>query len=223
MDRMKISRGGFEVIVSKRFIRSALQTASPNQTAIDFTPGSEVFVYREKDRWKGSYDFLYCEGILSVVLNGKGYEHRFHNTMLNTYHPTNLPIKDIWNSADPAEIDPDITTQYIKTAKKEHDACFKHPRQKERDGIKAQRGVIIFNRSALPSSTNIMENRFTLGLRDSSTKLERLKAWRIFLGLTDLLRQKIANNSLMLMRLTFHIILFFTVLFFLLFLWLRDV
>lgn len=52
MDFMQISRREYEPIVAKLRIRRALHSASPNKTAIDLTPGSEVLVYREKDVWK---------------------------------------------------------------------------------------------------------------------------------------------------------------------------
>ena len=46
MDLMHIARREYESIIAKLRIRGALHTASPNETALDLTPGAEVLFYR---------------------------------------------------------------------------------------------------------------------------------------------------------------------------------
>lgn len=223
MDLMQIARREYESIVAKLRIRRALHSATPNETALDLTPGAEVLVYREKDGWQGPYTFLYRDGRLSVVLDDKGYEHLFHNTMIKPYSPPNLGIKDIIYPTDPDEADTDISVHYTQMVKDENDPRFKEQTQKEYDGIKAKGGVIPFNRADLPTDANIVGNRYILGIKDPDTAFERLKARWILQGHTDALRHDIANNSPMLMRMTYRIIISFAVIFFALLLWLRDV
>lgn len=143
--------------------------------------------------------------------------------MINPNTLPNLPIKDLLNPADTEGNDPDTSIHYTQTVKDANDPRFKEHKQKEYDGMKAKVGVISYNRPDLPANSNIIGNRFILSIKDPNTQFERLKARWILLGHTASIRREIANNSPMLMRLTFRMIISFSVIFFTLALWHRDV
>lgn len=90
------------------------------------------------------------------------------------------------------------------------------------EGIKKKVGVITFLRSNLPPNPNIIKNKYILCIKYPGTQTQRFKARCILLGHLDKLPREISNNSPMLMRLSFLMIISFAVLFFMLVLWLRD-
>lgn len=58
MDLMQIARNEYESIVATLRVRRALNSATPNESSIDLTPGDEVLVHREKTGSEGPYFFL---------------------------------------------------------------------------------------------------------------------------------------------------------------------
>lgn len=133
-----------------------------------------------------------------------------------TIHTPNSPIIELLNPADSDETDSDIPVHCTQTVKDSKDPRIKEPGKKEYDGIKAKGGVIFFDRAKLSPNWKIIWNRFILVIKDPGIKIKRQKARWIQLGYNDILRHKIANNSLMLMRLTYCIVVSFAVIFFVL-------
>lgn len=88
---------------------------------------------------------------------------------------------------------------------------------------KAEGSILPFNRSDLPPSANIIGNRFILCIKDAGSQSKRFEARWVLHGHCDTLRPKIANISLMLMRMTFRIILTLAVTSFELRIWLWNV
>lgn len=69
----------------------------------------------------------------------------------------------------------------------------------------------------------MIRNRYILTIKDPGTESERFKARWILLGHLDKLRKEISNNSPMLKRMSFRIIISFAAIFFSFLLWTRDV
>ena len=85
MDLMSTARREYEAIVAQLRICRAMNTAPPKESVVNVNPGDEILVYRENTGWEGPFTFLYRDGRLSVVLDDKGHEHRFHSTMIKPY------------------------------------------------------------------------------------------------------------------------------------------
>lgn len=184
-----------------------------------------MLIYRKYKGWQCPYIFLYRNGRLSFVLDDKSIEHLLHNTMLKTYKRPYLSIRDMLNPTDAQN--PDISaTVYsflVQTVHDEFDPRFKDARQKEYDGIKQKGDVIPFPRSKLPPNPNIVRNRYVLCIKYPVTNTVRLKARWILMGHYDKLRKEISNNSPMLMRMSFRIIISFSVSYFNLLICTQDV
>lgn len=225
MDLMTTARREYEAIVAGLRAKRAMNTATPNEIVADISPGDEVLVYREKKGWDGPYTFLYRDGRLSVVLDSKGIEHLFHNTMLKPYTRPYLPVKDLLNPVDDdSTITPnELNANLVEMVHDENDERFIESRQKEYDGIVAKGGVKVVNRSDLPANANFVGNRYVLTIKNPNTIEELFKARWVLLGHHDKLRHLIANDSPMLMRMSLRIILSLAVIFFACMLWLRDV
>ena len=220
MDLMNIARREYEAIVAQLRIKRALHTTPPNESTVNFTPRDEVLVYREKKGWEGTYTFLYRDERLSVVLGDKGLEHLLHSTMLKPYTRPRLPIQDFLNPTDePANIHANL----VETVDDENDVRFKASRKKEYDGIVSKGGVKAIPRTELPDNANLIGNRFVLTIKEPGTPNPVYKARWILQGHQDHFRHSIANDSPMLMRLTFRVILSLAVVFFNCTLWTRDV
>lgn len=52
MDLMQIARREYELIITKLRIIRPPHSASPNEAALNFNPGAEVLLYREKEGWE---------------------------------------------------------------------------------------------------------------------------------------------------------------------------
>ena len=219
MDLMNTTRREHEAILAQFRIKRALHITPPNESTVNLTPG-EVLVYREKKGWEGPYTFLYRDGRLSVVLDDKGLEHLFHSTMLKPYTRPCLPIRDLLNPTDePANIHANL----FETGDDENDVRFRASRKKEYDGIVSKGGVEAIPRTELPDNVNLIRNRFVLTIKEPGTSNPVYKALWILQGHQDRFRHSIANDSTMLMRLTFRVILSLAVVFFNCTLWTRDV
>lgn len=225
MDLMTTARREYEAIVSSLRVKRAINTSAPNEEVVDISPGNEVLVYREKKGWDGPYTFLYRDGRLSVVLDGKGIEHLFHNTMLKQYTRPYLAIKDLLNPTDDSKnvTHRTVSLNLVEMVREEDDERFVESRQKEYDGIVAKGGVKVVNRADLPSDANFVGNRFVLCIKDPGTPDQRFKARWILQGHQDKQRHNIANDSPMLMRMSFRIILSLAATLFDCNVWTRDV
>lgn len=173
--------------------------------------------------WDGPYTFLYNDGRLSVVLDDNGREHLFHSTMLKPYTRPNLPIRDLLNPADAAEIQSTTHANLSEIVHDPDDPRFKESRKKEYDGIVAKGGVKPFARADLPEDANFVGNRFVLTIKEPGSNKPTYKARWVLQGHHDRYRHSIANDSPMLMRLTFRIIIALAVIMFNGNLWTRDV
>lgn len=191
MDLMTIARREYESIVSSLLIRRALHAATPNETALNLTPGDEVLVYRENKGWQGPYTFLYRDGRLSIVLDDNGLEHLFHSTMLKPCQRPLLAIKDILipTDANNTEYFQEIYTYLVENVKDEFDRRYKTAPQNEYDGIKKKGGFVPFLQNNLPPNPNIIRNRYVLCIKDPGTNTKRLKARWILTGHTDKMRK----------------------------------
>lgn len=178
MDLMTTARREYEAIIAGLRAERAIHTSSPNEIVADITPGDEVLVYREKKGWDGPYTFLYRDGRLSVVLDGKGVEHLFQNTMLKPYRRPYLPIKDLLNPVDTASNHScnAVNANLVEVVYDENDMRFVESRQKEYDGIVAKGGVKIVNREDLPKDANLVGNRYVLTIKNPNTPEEIYKA-----------------------------------------------
>lgn len=79
---MQSARKQYQSIVSTLRTRRVLHSTTPNEAFINFSPGEQVLVYRDKTGPDGPYTFLYRDERLSIFLDQQGYEHLFHGTML---------------------------------------------------------------------------------------------------------------------------------------------
>lgn len=224
MDLMTTARREYEAIVAQLRIRRALHTALPNEAAAELTPGDEVLVYREKIGLQGPYTFLYNDGRLSVVLDDKGREHLFHSTMIKPYTRPNLPISHLLNPTDNSENTEDpIHANISEVVHDENDPRFAKSRQKEYDGIVQKGGVEPIERDKLPRDANFIGNRFVLTIKNPGSSEPIYKARWILQGHQDRYRYSIANDSPMLMRLMFRVVLSIAAIYFKCHLWTRDV
>ena len=221
MDPMTTARREYEAIVSQLRLRRAINSAPPNEAVFDLTPGDEVLVYREKKGWDGPYTFLHRDGRLSVVLDENGREHLFHSTMLKPYKRPHLPIEDLLNPVD--DNDNSLHTHLAEIVRNERDPRFKGSRQIEYDGIVAKGGVKPIYRTELPKTANMIGNRFVLTIKEPGTTNPIYKARWILQRHQDRYRYSIANDSPMLMRLMFRVIISLSVIMFSCTLWTRDV
>lgn len=223
MDLMTTARREYEAIVSQLRIRRVMNTAGPNESFIEISPGDEVLVYREKHGWQGPYKFLYRDGSLSIVLDERGREHLFRSTMLKPYKRPNRAIKDLLNPTDTDEAHGEIAANLVEMRQNEDVSRFIASRQKEYDGSVAKGGVKPIATSNVPNDANIIGNRFVLCIKDSGTDMQRFKARWILQGHHDCYRYKIANDTPMLMRMMFCVTISLATTLFDRTLWTQDV
>lgn len=133
--------------------------------------------------------------------------------MLKPYTFPSPPIKDVLNPVHTDDADIDASLLYSQTVKNTNNPRFKNRKQNEYDGTKGKVGVILYNSSDLPPNPNIIVNRFILSIKDPEMQFVRLKARWILPGHTDALRHDIANNSHILIHLTYCIIISFSLIF----------
>lgn len=221
MDLMTAARREYEALVAALRTRRAMHTASPNEAALDVSPGDEVLVYREKTGWDGPYTFLYRDGRLSIVLDNKGLEHTFHSTMVKTYQRPTIPITDLLNPTDQPSNTLDI--HLIEVIHDELDPRFTQSRQEEYDGILAKGGVKVVDANSIPPNSNIIGNRYVLTIKNPGTDVEKFKARWILQGHHDQYRNRIANDSPVLMRMMYKVIISISTTLFQCTLWTRDV
>lgn len=72
----------------------------------------------------------------------------------------------------------------------ELDLQFTEKRQKEFDGIVAEGGVDVFDKSSLPPDANVIGNRYVQCIKDPGNKEQRFKANWILRGHHDRFRHK---------------------------------
>lgn len=87
----------------------------------------------------------------------------------------------------------------------------------------ARGGAKPISRNALPKNANFIDNQFVLTLQEPGTKSPRYKARWILHGHQDSYRLIIANDSPMMIRMMFRVIVSLAVIFFNCNVWTRDV
>lgn len=178
IDLMTTARRECEPIVSSLCVKQAVKTSPSNEEVANISPGDEIFVYREEKGWDGLYTFLYHSSRLSVVSDGKGVEHLFHNIMRNQYTRPYLAIRDLLNpSEDSTSQNQQLSSlNLVETVCEGDDERFVDSRQKEYDVSLAKEGAKVVNRAGLLIDANFVGNRLLLCIKDPGTPHECFKA-----------------------------------------------
>lgn len=209
MDLMIAAHREYEAIVAALHIRLAMNTTSPNESTQTASTGDEVLVYRERIGWDVPYTFLYRDGRLSIVLKSNGLKYLFHSTVIKPYQRPNISITDLLNRTDesPSEI---TAAHLVEIVHDEEDPRFIKSRKAEYDGIVAKGGVKVVNANSLPPDANNIENRYDLSVKNPVTDAEKFKAIWILQGLHDKFRHRIANDSPVITRMMYRVIIAFS-------------
>ena len=141
--------------------------------------------------------------------------------MLKPYKRPNHPIKDPLNPVD--DTDNSLHTHLAEIVRNERDPRFKASRQKEYDGILAKCGVKLIYRTEFLKNAIMIGNCFVLTIKEPGTTNPTCKARWILQGHQDRYRYSIANDSPMLLRHMFRVIVSLSVVLFSCILWTRDV
>lgn len=79
---MTAARQKYKSKVSWVWIRRALSILFPIERIANITPGDENLVYCENSGYEARFIFVDRDGRLSALLDAKGLQHLFYNTMI---------------------------------------------------------------------------------------------------------------------------------------------
>lgn len=146
--------------------------------------------------------------------------------MIKPYHRPYRQIKGLLNAADETSCQvaqKNVNLKLIEKVYDEDDERFLENRQKEYAGIFSKGVVKVVSLAHAPKNAKFVGTSFVLCVKDLSTPDQWYKARWILQAHQDKIQNNIANNSPMLMKISFRIVLSLATIFFQVKVWTRDI
>lgn len=223
MDLIASPRREYKGIVAPPRVKRTINHESSNEEIIELHPGDEVLVYRDKKRVGRPLYFLVLWR--PSLYRARRERSRGRISIYNaqaispTEHSHQRPIKP----SHPNKSRNSAHIFIVEMDWDENDPRFAESRQREFDGFVAKGEVKANDVSDLPKNANVASNRFILSFKLPGTEVERLIAQWTLQRHLDKNRHKISNDSSLVLRMMYCLVLAVAFPFFNSLIWKRDV
>ena len=197
MQAIALARSEMETVVAKLRITNALKRKVPPAATTMITPGSQVLVYREKEKqWVGPVIAKTVNGKTVHIQDHLGNLRPFSVTVCKPYlTPTQAQdilfceLKNLLSTVS-AGIQSAVRHTFLTEVlpfgdSRRRDIRFNAARQKEIQGLQKRRTWDIIPKNAVPANSNIIGGRFVYALKNPGTPAEKCKARFVAQSHTD--------------------------------------